>query len=192
MSGLKRIILHWTAGSHTPNATDKKAYHFLIAGDGTIHAGTFKPEANISPVKGAYAAHTLNLNTGSIGVALCAMAGAVERPFSAGRYPITEAQQSALTGLLVDLCDKYGIAVTQTTVLTHAEVEGTLGIKQRQKWDITWLPDMAGPRPAREVGDILRERVRRARATTPEIVNPTSNIFQTIATLLARIFGGKK
>ncbi|NJM13637.1 MAG: amidase, partial [Synechococcaceae cyanobacterium SM1_2_3] len=67
---MKRIIMHWSAGAHTVSAVDKKHYHFIIDGAGKVHAGNFPPEANRNPVKGQYAAHTLNCNTGSIGVAV--------------------------------------------------------------------------------------------------------------------------
>lgn len=164
---MKRIIIHWTAGGHTPSGLDKEHYHFIIAGDGSVHNGKFPVEANIKPISGKYAAHTLNCNTGSIGVSLAAMAGAVERPFNAGRAPITKKQEEALTTLLVKLCDKYGIPLTPQTVLTHAEVQPTLGIAQRGKWDICWLPGMTQPGEPFTVGNVIRERVRVARRTTP-------------------------
>lgn len=166
---MQRIIIHWTAGSHTPNGLDKDHYHYIIDGKGVVHDGKLKPEANSkAPLKnGQYAAHTLNCNTGSVGVALAAMAGAVERPFSAGRYPITAEQEKSLTALVVRLCDKYEIPVTRQTVLTHAEVQPTLGITQRGKWDISWLPGMTQPGNPVTIGDLLRERVRMARAITP-------------------------
>ena len=71
---MKRIILHWTAGTHTPNAHELECYHFLIDGLGRIHNGKFKPEANLNCKSGLYAAHTGGGNTGSIGVSLCGMA----------------------------------------------------------------------------------------------------------------------
>jgi hypothetical protein len=164
---VKRVIFHWTAGGNTPSNLDKGHYHFLIDGAGNVHKGTHPVEANRKPVKGKYAAHTLNCNTGSIGVAVCAMAGAVERPFNAGSAPITPAQVKALAGLLRDLCAQYKIPVTRETVLSHAEVQPTLGIKQRGKWDIAWLPGMKGPGDPVAVGDKIRAMVK-APATAPQ------------------------
>lgn len=160
---MQRIILHWSAGTHAVSALDRQHYHFIIDGAGAVHDGNHKPEANAGALKsGAYAAHTLNANTGSIGVSLAAMAGAVERPFAAGKYPLTDAQVEALVALCARLCDRYGIAVTRRTVLSHAEVQPTLGIKQAGKWDIAWLPGMAKPGDPVAVGDQLRERIAAA------------------------------
>lgn len=183
---MKRIIIHWTAGGHKPSALDLSHYHYVIAGDGAVHTGKWPVSANAKPVAGKYAAHTLNCNTGSIGVSLAAMAGAVERPFNAGKSPVTAAQEDALTKLLVKLCDEYGIPVSRETVLTHAEVQPTLGIKQKGKWDVCWLPGMSAPHGAVEVGDILRKRVQDARRTTPA---PSNGGFWEI---ILKILGIKK
>lgn len=156
---MKRIILHWTAGTHTPNSTDRKAYHYVIGGKGEIVKGVFPPEANEKLVTGKYAAHCYMCNTGSIGVSLAAMSGAKEAPFSAGKYPITQSQVNALVSLVASLCVKYGIPVTSSTVLTHAEVESNLGIKQKNKWDITYLPEL-GKTSAKVVGDYLRQKIK--------------------------------
>ena len=80
------------------------------------------------------------------------MVGAVERPFNAGRYPITPAQVDALARLCADLCRDYTIPVTRKTVLTHAEVQPTLGITQRGKWDVSWLPGMGARGQPRDRG----------------------------------------
>lgn len=164
---MQRVIMHWSAGAHTVSALDRQHYHFIIDGAGVVHDGIHKPEANERPVSGRYAAHTLNCNTGSIGVAVAAMAGAVEAPFSPGKYPITEAQVDALAGLCAHLCARYGIDVTRRTVLSHAEVQPTLKITQRGKWDIAWLPGMAKPGDPVAVGDVLRARIIAAKGHTP-------------------------
>jgi hypothetical protein len=163
---VKRIIMHWTAGGHKANATDKRHYHFIVDGDGTVVAGNHAPEANEvirDPMNGStYAAHTRGLNTGSIGVAVAAMAGATEAPFNAGAAPITERQLTAFCGLVARLAKQYGIAVTERTILTHAEVQPVLGIRQAGKWDITWLPGMDKPSDARGVGAQLRLQINAA------------------------------
>jgi N-acetyl-anhydromuramyl-L-alanine amidase AmpD len=154
--------MHWTAGTHVVSASDRKHYHFIVAGDGSVVSGTHRPEDNISTADNHYAAHTRACNTGSIGVAVAAMHGAVERPFSAGGFPIREVQIDALVKLVADLCRRYGIPVTSSTVLTHAEVGPTLGIKQAGKWDIAWLPGMNAPADPLAVGNVLRALIRNA------------------------------
>lgn len=156
---MNRLHIHWTGGSYTPNPHDLACYHFVIDGRGQVHKGKFPPEANLRPRPGRYAPHTLGANTGAIGVALAAMGGAVERPFSAGRWPITRAQVEALAAFCAKLARAYEIPITRQTVLTHAEVQPTLGIRQRAKWDVTWLPGMTRPGDPIEVGDRLRQLI---------------------------------
>lgn len=161
MSGLKRIHLHWTAGLHTPSALDLSHYHFVVDGKGREWPGALPPEANISTSDGKYAAHTLGANTGAIGIALCGMAGAQESPFMWGQAPILPDQVEAFCRLAARLAKTYGIPCRRDTILTHAEVEKTLGVKQRGKWDICILPGMARPLDAIDVGDVLRVRIAR-------------------------------
>lgn len=159
MSGLTRVHLHWTAGADGVTELERSHYHYIVGRDGAVTKGRLPPEANRAPIRGDYAAHTLGANSGAIGVALDAMAGAVERPFSAGPCPITEVQLEAMARLVAGLCREWRIGVTRKTVLTHAEVQPTLGIQQRGKWDITWLPGMDKPGDPVKVGDMLRARV---------------------------------
>jgi N-acetyl-anhydromuramyl-L-alanine amidase AmpD len=151
--------MHWTAGTHVVSSVDRKHYHLIVAGDGSVVSGTHRPEDNISTADNHYAAHTRACNTGSIGVAVAAMHGAAERPFSAGGFPIREVQVDALVKLVADLCRRYAIPVTPRTVLTHAEVQPTLGIRQNGKWDIRWLPGMNSPADPIAVGNVLRNRI---------------------------------
>jgi len=172
---MKRIIWHWTAGGHTPNSTDLNAYHEIIDGQGRVHKGNRPISANKAPMQDNYARHTASLNSDSIGLSVAAMVGAVERPFNAGRSPITQAQLEALVKRTAELCVEYNIPVTRQTVLSHAEVPITLNIPQPGKWDITWIPGMNAPRSAVEVGDILRARVNLAveeRLTQPVSIQP--------------------
>ena len=156
---MDRIICHWTAGTNKPNNVDFDHYHFLIDGDGVVHNGKHKPEDNLNCKDGKYAAHTLNSNTGSIGIALCGMSGAVELPFDAGKYPITKKQWAALIKLIVSLSRKYKIGITPKTVLSHAEVQANLNITQRGKWDISRLPWDNAVVGALAVGNKLRREV---------------------------------
>ena len=84
---MKRIIIHWTAGTYFPTNYEKEHYHFLVDAKGEIHYGVFKPEANEICKAGKYAAHTGGGNTGSIGVAICAMLN-YKSAKSVGKYPI--------------------------------------------------------------------------------------------------------
>lgn len=155
---MQRIIFHWTAGTHKANDTDRKAYHFLIEGDGGVVKGVAGIERNSVSLKDGYAAHTLNCNTGSIGVSLCSMAGAVESPYNPGKYPITPAQWRTLAKVISELCVAYDIPVTPKTVLSHAEVQKNLGITQRNKWDIARLP-FGSRQTAMSIGDEMRRMV---------------------------------
>ncbi|WP_020178096.1 N-acetylmuramoyl-L-alanine amidase [Methylopila sp. M107] len=156
---MKRIIVHWTAGAHRASAVDKSHYHLLIEGDGSLVRG--KPSIDLNAatgVKPGYAAHTLNCNTGSIGVSLCCMAGAIESPFHAGVAPMTREQWDELPLVLADLCRRYRIPVGASTVLSHAEVQSTLKIAQRGKWDIARLAFDPGVVGAKAIGDLIRKR----------------------------------
>ncbi|CLP56401.1 N-acetylmuramoyl-L-alanine amidase [Mycobacterium tuberculosis] len=157
---MSRIIFHWTAGNSKASADDKKHYHLLIEDDAKLIRGVPSIDLNSEPkAKAGYAAHTLNCNTGSIGVSLCGMAGAVESPFNAGKQPITIMQWNALSNVLAQLCKRYGIKVSRQTVLSHAEVQETLGIKQKGKWDIARLPFDPSIQGARKIGDQIRAMV---------------------------------
>jgi len=176
---MKRIILHWTAGGNRANATDKKHYHVMFEGDGQIVEGKHLIEDNESTSDGHYAAHTLNANTGSIGLALCGMRKAKEKPFDPGPSPYTRAALDAMIQYAATCCIMYNIPVTPQTVLSHAEVEDNLGIKQRNKWDITWLPGATKLSSARAVGDYIRQEIqadidmrRRRDLNNPEFVKP--------------------
>lgn len=150
-TGITRIHWHWTGGSHEPNATDLKSYHALISGDGSIR-WPVDPTASRS--------HTLNANGGAISLSICAMAGAKERPLNWGTAPITPAQVSALARDTARLCRIYDIPVSQWSTLSHAEIQPSLGIAQRQKWDITVLPGMGTVADPITIGNRLRDMVR--------------------------------
>lgn len=162
-ASMKRVILHWTAGSYTASNLDKEHYHFLVEGDLDVVRGKHPVTAN-NFVSGknsdGYAAHTRNCNTGSVGVSMCAMAKAEEAPFNAGLFPLTEAQWQRAAEVVASLCKRYGIAVTDKTVLTHAEVQPNLGITQAGKWDITRLPWNSKVKGAKACGDDFRARVK--------------------------------
>lgn len=156
---LERIVFHWTAGNSTASNIDRAHYHVLIEGDGKLVRGIPSIAANGIGGSGQRASHTLNCNTGSIGVSLCGMTGAIESPFNPGKSPITAIQWKTLADVLADLCRRYDIPVTPRTVLSHAEVQSTLGVAQRSKWDISRLPFAPTVIGAKACGDAMRSAV---------------------------------
>jgi hypothetical protein len=156
---MHRVIAHWTAGKHTADSLARAHYHIVVEGDGKLVRGTYSINANAVPMNRGYAAHTRNCNSGSIGISMCSMLDAKEIPFDAGPYPFTKVQWAAMVQAIAELCQRYKIPVTRETVLSHAEVERTLNIKQRQKWDIARIPYDLETRGARTIGDIMRAEV---------------------------------
>lgn len=159
---MERVIGHWTGGSYTPSSLDREHYHLLISGKNEVVRGHRSIADNVN-VNGKssddYAAHTLNCNSKSIGVSICCMAGATEVPFDAGQFPMTAGQWEVYTQVVAELCHFYKIPVTPKTVLSHAEVQNNLGIRQRGKWDWTRLafdPSVVG---AAATGEKLRREV---------------------------------
>lgn len=142
----RRIICHWTAGAYTVSELDKTHYHIILQDQAALKRG-----AGVLPVRGVhsiadndrtgdgdYAAHTAKCNTGSIGLSVACMAGAVRG--NAGHYPLTNLLWERLAQAAAECCQRYGIPVTEQTVLQHGEVERLLGIPQSGKWDVTWKP----------------------------------------------------
>jgi hypothetical protein len=167
---MDKVIVHWTAGGNKANGTDLKHYHILIEGDGKLVKGTPSIKLNQKPLSTGYAAHTLNCNTGAIAVSLCGMVGAVESPFNPGKSPITQAQWDILPKVLADLSQAYDIPVARETMLSHAEVQDTLGIKQKGKWDISVLPFNLKIKGAKAVGDAFRSATKAELLRQPEVV----------------------
>lgn len=163
MSVMNRIIAHHTGGAYTPNGTDLRAYHSVFDGDGGEHQGRFDVLDNAPGriSKGNYAAHTWKLNTGSIGRAIAAMGGKSQTwadPFG-GKYPVKPEQVDALVLRLAADAKEHSIPVDRQHVLTHAEVQITLGVTQRNKWDFDYdLRGGAGRDPVL-IGDTLRQEV---------------------------------
>jgi hypothetical protein len=162
---MRRIHVHWTAGRHAANAVDLKSYHFLVEGNGKLRRGDCPVTANDPARRKANeprANHTLNANTHAIGLSMCGMFGAVERPFKPGPAPLTPEQWTAMTEAVAILSRRYRIPVTPQTILTHAEVHPNLNIAQRNKWDISVLPFDPDTVGALAVGDKMRREVAAA------------------------------
>ena len=156
---MKRIILHWTAGTNQPNTTDYEHYHYLINGDGLVLQGKHKVSDNENCNDGVYAAHTGGGNTGSIGIAVCGMLG-YHSPKNIGKYPITKIQTEKLFEFTAKLCKDYNLQITPNTVMTHYEF-GKLNPKttSARKIDITHLPSYPNV-VANNMGDFIRNKIK--------------------------------
>ena len=176
---MKRIILHWTAGSYEASSIDLAHYHILIEGDGNLVRGSHSINDNVSTADNIYAAHTFMLNTGSIGVSVCCMAEAEESPFDAGSSPMLKMQWDTMTQVVAELCQFYDIPVTPQTVLGHGEVESTLGIDQGGKWDPVvqpWNLNLS----KQEVGDQFRSLVTSKIAGGSSLVETPASITAVV------------
>lgn len=160
---MKRVICHWSEGHYAANSTDREHYHILIQGDGSIIGGDHSISDNVDVTDDDYAAHTRGCNTGSIGVAICAMVGCNEQPFQPGREPMKESQWDTMVQVAAELCKFYSIPVSPTTVLGHGEVQQNLDIPQRGKWDPMVWPWNTSANHA-TVGAALRTQVSSALA----------------------------
>lgn len=196
VADMKGIVVHWTAGSHKATHFDRQHYHVLIEADGNVVRGIPSIDLNSRPrTKPGYAAHALNCNTGFIGVSLCCMGDfqspsrVSEDPFVPGPYPMTREQWDVLPGVLATLCRRYGIPITPKTVLSHAEIQGTLGIAQRGKWDITRLAFDPSVKGAKACGDLFRGRAAALMDRSgeqPILTPPTSTM--SVAEAQRRLF----
>ena len=156
---MKRIILHWSAGGYTPSQVDFEHYHFLVLKNGDILKGKYTPEDNLNCNDGHYAAHTGGFNTGSIGIALCAMYG-YKNPKNPGNYPFLRVQGEAMWAYCATLLKKYGLKPLKDTVLTHYEVGKMLpNSTSAGKIDISFIP-YEPLITAVEAGDYIRNKVR--------------------------------
>ena len=131
----------------------------MVDDKGNVHNGKHKVEDNENCNDRNYAAHTGGGNTGSIGIALCGMAGFSSRQ-SIGKYPLTKVQCERTFKLIAELARKYHIAINPQNVLTHYE----FGLKHPNttsagKIDIIYLPPYPDVTQA-EIGNYIRNKVR--------------------------------
>jgi len=176
---MKRIILHWTAGSYKASSIDLAHYHILIEDDGNLVRGSHSIDDNVSTADNVYAAHTFMLNTGSIGVSVCCMAAAAESPFNAGSSPMLQIQWDTMAQVVAELCQFYDISVTPQTVLGHGEVKSKLGINQGGKWDPMvqpWNLSLS----KQEVGDQFRSLVASKIAGGSSLVETPASITAVV------------
>lgn len=178
-ASMKRIHVHWTGGGHRANALDKNSYHVLIEADGNLVRGNKSIKLN-EVSSNRMAMHTLNANTGAIGVSICCMLEARENPFNPGNFPMTRIQWDIAMGVIADLARRYNIPVSDRTILTHAEVQPNLGIQQRNKWDITRLAFDPSIQGARAVGDRMRNEVAAAMGNGSPVTVPAGQRFRVV------------
>lgn len=157
---MKRIILHWTAGSYQANVTDKEHYHYLVTGDGSLITGKYEPEDNLNCNDGKYAAHTGGGNTGSIGIAMCGMANySPVKGLTSTKYPLKKVQCERFFKLIAELCKKYNLPINKDTVMTHYEFgQSHPNTTSYGKIDINFLPDYLVN--SNNVGDFIRDKAR--------------------------------
>jgi len=161
--GVRGIVWHWTAGAKGFIDMEREAYNFLHSRTGDTIQGeaTVAEQVMYDWRRGIGASHTKSMNTGWIGQSVDAMAGSKQaNPMVWGSNPITWEGIDAMLEQTAELVEEYDIPVSKWTTLTHAEVEPTLGVKQRWKWDYTVLPgDTNGFQDPVTIGNKLRERL---------------------------------
>jgi hypothetical protein len=131
-----KIYLHWTAGWYNQTFAD---YTFNITGDGSI----FVSNEDLSKVL----AHTAGRNSGSIGITLCACAGATSNDL--GQAPPTDAQIESMSMLVAVLANTLDLTIDLQRVMTHGEAADNLDGYQAterygpdstcERWDLAIL-----------------------------------------------------
>lgn len=160
--GVRGVVWHWTAGANGLIELELDAYNFLTDTQGRIYDGnsTIAEQVMYDWRRGIGASHTKSMNTGWVGISQDSMAGAKQtNPITWGSHPITWDGIDAMLEKTMDICEEYDIPVSKWTTLSHAEVQPTLGVKQRWKWDYVVLPGDTVSRNPVEVGDELRKRM---------------------------------
>jgi hypothetical protein len=167
---IERIYTHWSANDY---AHVFPAYHFCVAvtpDTGIVVVSTHDVRENMRRVDELphrpYAQHTSKRNSFALGLSVMAMLDATPHDF--GAYPLTQALIDGLCVVGGRLATFYGVPIDADHVMSHAEAalrDGYFGTKDHERWDIARLhpsPRPLEPREAIDVGDELRERMRRA------------------------------
>lgn len=181
-----RLTLHHTGGSYEPNALDRKSYNEIVSGDGIVVKGTYPSDANAVGkrlISGRYFAHTRSLNGGNFGLSAACMLNHEWHNPKRGAYFPKKAQLDAFLKRAAEICQIYDIPVTRQTVLSHAEVQTTLGVPQAAKWDFDYDPfGEATTRDPIIIGDMLRDKIsQHLRAAGGLILRPqTSQVIMDV------------
>lgn len=64
-----------------------------------------------------------------------------------------------MAALCAELRRRYHIPLSRKAAPAHADMQPALGMAQRGKWDVTWLPGLSGPGAPLAVGAMLRARM---------------------------------
>jgi hypothetical protein len=160
---LKKVCLHWSAGTLQASEFDRQFYHRLVDGEGKIVQGKFKPSANIpGPTglrNGEYAAHCGGGNSYCIGWSLCGMAG-FQSAAKPGKYLINQKQFEVMCEGVAKDCLDNDITVTPDTVFTHHEFgQRHPESESAGKIDIIYLPFAPDVKP-QDVGDYIRNKIQ--------------------------------
>jgi len=165
-SGITRVHWHWTAStydvtwdvrSHYNDVFDEHGHEFDGGAPAHLQASyDWRNKIGVS--------HTFNANTGAIGLAVAAMAGASANwgasTVDPGKYPMTQEQIDAMLKKTVEYCRAFDIKPSPWTTLTHAEVQTNINIRQKGKWDIRCLPENHKQLLSEKAaGDLLRKRM---------------------------------
>lgn len=144
---IERVVCHWSAGAYRVSGLDRKHYHVILQDDAALRTGSdvtavrgiHTPADNDNCVDRKYAAHTKGLNTRSFGLSVACMHDAARRgPY--GKYPLTLLLWERMAQAAAEICEAYGLPVTERTVLFHSEALRVYGKPQAGKWDIDVLP----------------------------------------------------
>lgn len=170
MTKYKGGIIHWTAGTYNANSIDKKSYHYLYDYDikdktSNVVEGIYKPYDNLNCNDGKYAPHVGGMNTGRIGVALCAMAGFINNQ-NVGNYPIIKIQFEKMCSHVAFLCKLYNLKPNDWD--THYEIgkkiqngiikKTSLNAQNIGKIDIICLPFEPNIEQ-HQIGDYIRNKI---------------------------------
>jgi hypothetical protein len=172
-----RITAHHTGGGYRPTADDLRAYHISIDGEGQRHKGVHPLDANAAGkalTTGAYYPHTWKLNSGNFGISVCSMVkGDWNNPRATAAYP-RAVQIDAMIEEIALRCREFSIQPSRTHTLSHAEVEPTLGVKQKNKWDFDYQIRTVAVREPVSIFDEIRQEVSKQLGVTPLAPAPTA------------------
>lgn len=164
-SGITRVHWHWAASTYNVTWDVRRHYNDVFDEKGNEFDGgaPAQQQAAYIPYK-VGVSHTLNGNTGAIGLSCAGMAGATVNwgasTVDMGKYPLTWEAIDAMLKKTVEYCRAFDIKPSPWTTITHSEVQTNIGIRQNNKWDIRVLPD--NPKQLlteKTAGDILRKRM---------------------------------
>ena len=185
--GFKGTVWHHDGGNNLPDALADGHYHWTYDNAGGEHAGDNTVEDNFNVRDGKYAAHTLSANTGRAGLAVLGMHGGSPEYRETGRYPPTVEAFDKMLWRTGKLHARFKVPIARETALSHASVQRVLGIKQRGKWDLSWLPypdfGDGGWADSLVVDEFLRERCIRIAGGNVDAITPPDPVDEALAYL---------